>query len=486
MNKILYRKLIRVVLVFNLLIISSCKSFLDIEPVGSLTGEKLFVNVEGYTSAMVGSYNLFAKYHLSQYGLYGELRADNVLLNQTLGAGVLADYNYQSDPTLDLGAVRLIWQDIYETLNNVNNVIEARASLLETFPSSRVNINAVYGEALVLRAMCLFDLSNIYSQTYAYTPDASHLGVPIFTKTPLPGVTTPRSTMKETYGRIIADLKEAQVILSTYGNSKSKIYATADAATALLSRVYLYMQDWDGVISLLEKQELKNKYPLALSADYLNMFMGVAQRTDPSLISSEVIWQLNLNAPASNYLTDILSNPETFYVYPHATYRTLFENNDIRYKQFVANPRNPNMFYTIKYGKADEVVRANWPVNFKMFRSAEIYLNLAEAYYHKQQYELAANQIKVVRARAYNVTPVNITLSSTDPVALLQQIKLERRKELGFENQRIFDIMRYKENLNRSECNSTTCTLSFPNNKFVLPIPEMEILANPLIKQNPL
>ncbi|RZK77164.1 MAG: RagB/SusD family nutrient uptake outer membrane protein, partial [Pedobacter sp.] len=325
----------------------------------------------------------------------------------------------------------------------------------------------------------------IYGQTYAYTPDASHLGVPIFTQTPAAGVASKRASMKDTYARIIADLKEAQTLLATRTVSKTKIYASADAATALLSRVYLYMQDWDGVIGLLENQELKNKYPLAPSADYLNMFMGVAQRTDPTLISSEVVWQLNLNAPASTYLTDILSNPETFYVYPHATYRTLFENTDIRSKQFVANPRNPNMFYTIKYGKADEVVRANWPVNFKMFRSAEIYLNLAEAYYHKQQYELAANQVKVVRARAYNVTPADITLSSADPVALLQQIKLERRKELGFENQRIFDIMRYKENLNRTECNSNTCTLTYPNNKFVLPIPDMEILANPTIIQNP-
>jgi hypothetical protein len=120
-----------------------------------------------------------------------------------------------------------------------------------------------------------------------------------------------------------------------------------------------------------------------------------------------------------------------------------------------------------------------------MFRSAEIYLNLAEAYYHKQQFEAAATNIKTVRARAYNVEASTINLPFNDPAALLQQIKLERRKELGFENQRIFDIMRYKDNLTRTECNSTTCTLTYPNNKFVLPIPEMEILANPLIKQNP-
>ena len=483
MNNILHIKLVRMALVFALLIISSCKSFLEIEPVGSLTGEKLFTNVEGYNSALVGSYSLFAKYHLSQYGLYGELRGDNVLLNQTLGAGVLAEYNYESDPALSLDAVRVIWENIYETLNNVNNVIESRASLLEAFPAYKGNINTVYGEALVLRAMCFFDLANVYGQTYAYTTDASHLGVPIFTKTPLPGVTTPRSTMKETYARIITDLKEAQVVLSTYSNSKSKIYVSADAAKTLLSRVYLYMQDWDGVIGLLENQALKNKYPLVSSAGYLNMFMG---SNTPTSISSEVIWQLNLNATATAYLTDILSNPETFYVYPHATYRALFDNSDVRSQQFIASTRTPNTYYTIKYGKADDVVRANWPVNFKMFRSAEIYLNLAEAYYHKQQYELAANNIKVVRGRAYNVAPETITLSSADPAVLLQQIKLERRKELGFENQRIFDIMRYKENLNRTECNSNTCTLTYPNNKFVLPIPAMEIVANPLIEQNPL
>lgn len=486
MRKLLHIRVIRVVLVCAMLIISSCKSFLDIEPVGSLTGEKLFTNVEGYTSAMVGSYSLFARYHFSQYGLYGDLRGDNVFLNQTLGGGVLAEYNYQSDATADLSAVRLIWQNIYETLNNVNNIIEARPSLLEAFPGSTANIERIYGEALVLRAMCFFDLANIYSQTYSYSADASHLGVPVFTQTPLPRVNTPRSTIKETYARIIEDLKEAQKILSARNISKSKIYVSADAATALLSRVYLYMEDWDAVIGLLENQELQNKYPLSTSAAYLNMFIGVAQRTDPALISPEVIWQLNLNTTTTSFLTDALSNPETIYVYPTATYRSLFESSDVRAQQFVANPRIPSLFYTKKYGKTDDVVFANWPVNFKMFRSAEIYLNLAEAYYHKQQYELAASNIKVVRGRAYNVAPETITLSTADPAALLQQIKLERRKELGFENQRIFDIMRYKENLNRTECNSATCILTYPNNKFVLPIPDMEIQANPLIKQNPL
>lgn len=486
MNKILH-KLIRTVLVCTLLIISSCKSFLDIEPVGSLTGDKLFTNVEGYTSAMVGSYSLFTKYHLAQYGLYGELRGDNVLLNQTLGVGVLAEYNYQSDPTLDLSMVRRIWQDIYETLNNVNNVIESRESLLESFPGSKANIERIYGEALVLRAMCFFDLANVYSQTYAYTPDASHFGVPIFTKTPLPGVTTARSTLKETYERIIADLKEAQVILSANSVSRSKIYASTDAATALLSRVYLYMQDWDAVIGLLENQRLKNKYPLASASNYMNMFIGEEQRANPELISSEVIWQLNLNlnSTSTSYLSGIFSNPESFYVYPHANYRALFESTDIRSQQFKVNPLNASVFYSLKYAKSDNTLPANWPVNFKMFRSAEIYLNLAEAYYHKQQFEAAATNIKTVRARAYNVEASTINLPFNDPAALLQQIKLERRKELGFENQRIFDIMRYKDNLTRTECNSTTCTLTYPNNKFVLPIPEMEILANPLIKQNP-
>lgn len=466
-----------------MLVVGCGKSFLEIDPVGSLTGDKLFSDVEGYQSSLAGAYSLFAKYHLGQYGLYGEIRSDNILIRENLAASVLEEYNYASAAENALGMGAGIWRSIFETLNNVNNIIEAKDQLLKDFPNQKDLINATYGQALVLRAMCHFDLSNVFSQHYTYTADGSHLGTPILLTTPYPGTAVKRATIKETYQQIVADLTEADKLLAGT-STRSKIYASSEAAKALLSRVYLYMEDWQGVIDQATPLVTSNKYPLTAAKDYLNMFIEPGQRLSFNTIHPEVIWQLNLSTNSSSFLTLLFSDRANFMAYPNKDFMALFESSDWRGIQFQSTEQ-AGVYYNLKYALPPGSLENEWPVNYKMFRSAELYLNLAEAYFHKQQYQAAAEQIKIVRARAYNTPVKDIEVAFTDPQQLLAQIKLERRKELCFENQRIYDIMRYKENLNRTDCNAATCQLNYPNDKFVLPIPQMETDPNPDMQQNP-
>lgn len=470
---------------FSVLLYSSCgKSFLEIDPVGSLTGEKIFTDVVGYEAGLAGAYSLFAKYHLGPYGFYGELRGDNIHLFESQAAGYLLEFNYESDGTAAIGMVAGIWRSIYETLNNVNNIIEARDQLLENFPQRSREIQKIYGQALALRAICHFDLSNVYSQHYTYSANGSHLGLPVLTTTPAPGSSVSRPSIKDTYQQIISDLTQASEILAE-NPTDNKIYVSSDAAKALLSRIYLYMENWDSVIAQANPLLESNKYPLTAAANYVNMFTDPSQRKTYSSIDKEVIWQLNLLQNSSTYLTNIFSEKNNFIAYPHKSYVGLFEDSDFRKQQFESSTRQAGVFFSVKYGLQEGTLADQWPINFKMFRSAELYLNLAEAYFHKQQYAQAEEQLRILRARAYDLSPDAVAIDYSTPAQLLDQIKLERRKELGFENQRIFDIMRYKENLNRTDCQSNTCQLSYPNDKFILPIPQMEIDANPAMQPNP-
>lgn len=141
----------------------------------------------------------------------------------------------------------------------------------------------------------------------------------------------------------------------------------------------------------------------------------------------------------------------------------------------------------MKNAKYDNVTVANAPVTFKVVRSAELLLNRAESYYFKQQYDLAVEDLKAIRARAHDIPSSSVVVSYTSNEDLLEQIRLERRKELGFEGQRIYDIMRYKQSLNRgAACNSSLCTLNYPSDIFILPIPKRELDANDLILPNPI
>ena len=68
---------------------------------------------------------------------------------------------------------------------------------------------------------------------------------------------------------------------------------------------------------------------------------------------------------------------------------------------------------------------------------------------------------------------------------LLEEIFLERRKELAFEGFLFFDLMRYHKNVDRnSGCISAVCSLLYPSDYFVLPFPESSITLNENMKQN--
>ncbi|MNL62487.1 SusD family protein [compost metagenome] len=101
-----------------------------------------------------------------------------------------------------------------------------------------------------------------------------------------------------------------------------------------------------------------------------------------------------------------------------------------------------------------------------------------------QRYTEAAADLSIISNRAHPDRAITITYTST--ADLYKQIADERNRELCFENHRFFDIIRRKENLLRGgDCNSNVCGLTYPNNKFVLPIPTKEVEANKGMIQNP-
>ena len=70
--------------------------------------------------------------------------------------------------------------------------------------------------------------------------------------------------------------------------------------------------------------------------------------------------------------------------------------------------------------------------------------------------------------------------------SLIDLIRLERVKELCFEGHNFFDITRWKQNLVRERSTtSTTKSIAYPSDYFVLPIPQDELYANTSMQPNP-
>ena len=466
-----------------LVLLGACsKDFLEKQPIGRISKNLLLEDPDGLKIALNGSYNRVVYYYVREFGAYGDVAGGDLLRFEKAGSGTFplrSEYNFQSARDEDAATVGHIWLNIFEALNNVNNVINAIPTVKEKYPSQARQLDSLSAQALVLRAMCHFDLAKAYAQSYNYTSDASHLGVPVLTKTPSPGVPVVRKSMKETYDVITADLLAALPLLKKYYNNNRAV-VSYQAAWAFLSRLNLYRDNWDETINWSDSIIQKGGFTLTPHDKYAEMFYTIKP-------SNETIWQLIAIEPGM--VNTIFSDTTSFNYYPSKALTSLYDAADIRlssaYFPFPTHSPHKDKMVTTKYGYIKPVEKT--PFSIQLYRLSEIYLNRAEALWHKGRYDDAAADLKLIVQRAHPNTTVEITYTS--PADLFKQISDERRRELAFEGHRLFDIARRHESIVRvGDCaDPSTCTftLTYPNNRFVLPIPGKELDANRAMQPNP-
>lgn len=127
------------------------------------------------------------------------------------------------------------------------------------------------GENYYLRALSYFLLVNEFAQPYSNNP-TQNPGLPLKLNTGITDEDMPksRSTVAEVYEQVVNDLKDAitYMTLPAGMSSKSNIYATKEAAEALLARVYLYMDNWDGAWQMANNVITSGKYELERGERY--------------------------------------------------------------------------------------------------------------------------------------------------------------------------------------------------------------------------
>jgi hypothetical protein len=250
-----------------------------------------------------------------------------------------------------------------------------------------------------------------------------------------------------------------------------------------MARVALYAKDYTTAISMANT--VITQFPLASRANYPGIWND--SRFD------EVIWSIQNNtgdpgAPSPS--ADIMSfrfDRSSFNAHP-SLINLYDKTNDIRFNTFyfVRNTQGGVDNYGVKKFQGKGTASDNL-VNFKVFRTSEMYLIRAEAYAQTSR-PAEANQdlsaLKTARINGY----VHIPLVGQQ---LLDEIQNERRRELAVEGHRWFDLKRTTRILNRPITGTgnpnPNVKTSLPANspKWVWPIPEVERRANPDFEQNP-
>lgn len=210
----------------------------------------------------------------------GEYAGDNMMIR---GSSTDAFYEFISFArTPNNGRLTTFWNSSYKAIAQASNAIK----LLEEGKSAEIDQSI--GECYYIRGLMYFYLVRAYGKPYYQNP-TTNLGVPIVNGTPddvfgdlnLPD----RSTVKETYDQVIADLKKAESLMTL---SKTSIYGTKEAAQALLSRVYLYMS---GTYSAPNAEFAK------LAVEYADKVIGSNKY---SLLSREQSMKYNTLKPEDN------------------------------------------------------------------------------------------------------------------------------------------------------------------------------------------
>ncbi|MCQ2164710.1 MAG: RagB/SusD family nutrient uptake outer membrane protein [Bacteroidales bacterium] len=474
------------------IVLSGC-SYLKVESIGKSTIATFFEDVSGLKAAGEGLHKTMIDLYDDVVLRCAEMGGD-MLNENAVNADEGMDRYFNFTLTADYNATypRTAWATGYVVVTNANNILQYGPELLKKNPSSAAEINKIMAYALFARALAVFQICNLYAQPWSYTSDASHLGVPVVTSIPGFDEMIPRKTVAEVYEQVESDLLEALRIFNEIAGGeensvKDCYHVSGIACEALLARFYLYKNDWAEAEKWSRK--VMDKVELSPRDEYVAMY-----RTSQDVPGKESILRLNCYNKSSS-MRAFYDPTALMKFYPDPVVYKWFDVDDVRKELLTYVAEECEADY---YGKSFSAVCKYLPLksitdemkrvpDLFVLRVSEMYLIHAEALVKGTGANLpgAVADLTWLLARAKGCGVDDITISYSDRQSVLDLIDLERRRELGYEGHRQFDLLRTGRDLVRSSTsNAMTKTLKYPAYNYILPIAQMEMQANDKMEQN--
>lgn len=253
----------------------------DIErlPYTSLPAETVTNDPDGSLEGLMNGLYAQLKHWADPMHRCGEYAGDNMMIRGTSTDAFYQFISYARTP--ENYRLQNFWDYSYKGIAQASNIIK----MIPEGQSTEVDTNL--GECYFVRGMLYFYLCRAYGRPYYQNPE-TNLGVPLVNGTPedVLNMTLPdRATVKETYEQVISDLEKSINLISV---NNGPIFASKEAAWALLSRVYLYMSGtWEN----------PNTEYARLSVEYADKVINSGTY---SLLSREDFMKYNTFKPESN------------------------------------------------------------------------------------------------------------------------------------------------------------------------------------------
>jgi hypothetical protein len=441
---------------FLLLLQNSCERFVQVElPPSRLTADDIF---EETSSA-----------HAAMLAIYAGMRDQGILHDMSRFMGLYADeldyYGTSTTPTTfytnsllpSEPYVSSWWNNAYYLIYSANNLLEKTATSINLDDDVKAQLT---GEALFVRAYLHFYLVCLYGD------------IPYITTTDyLENQDAKRQPESEVFDLLTGDLTEAATLLEDNYPSPDRTRPNKAVVMALLSRVYLYREEWQNAVDAASYViNLSDLYPWETDLDKVflkesttTLWQWAVKYTDGN--THEGSQFIFTTAPPSNV----------------ALTRKLVESfnpSDLRRVHWIkeVSDGTQSWYHAYKYKE-----RSNTSPTKEytiLFRMGELYLNRAEAFAQLENLTSARQDLNVIRERAGLDASEAVTREE-----LLEEIYNERTHELFTETgHRFFDLKR----TGRLDNELTPLKPGWNTTDRLLPIPENELLLNPdLNPQNP-
>ncbi|WP_299619998.1 RagB/SusD family nutrient uptake outer membrane protein [uncultured Tenacibaculum sp.] len=469
-------KYISILVIIMLMTYSCSDNFLEPAPVGTPNGETFYSNDDELELGVINMYDGIQGInstssndnHSIQVEFYvTEMRSDNTQTKSSEGeAAQFENYTIEANN----GIVEDYYRSFYNIIFRANIILENLDN------ATAANRSRFEGEAKFVRAYAYFNLVRLYGD------------IPLIEGVIAPGdkeVQFTRRPKSDIYNLIESDLNRA---IETLENG-SKNRASRAAAQTLLAKVYMTTENK----RYLEAQQLCEvvmNSGFSLESNFKDIFFNEG--------NNEIIFSIG-------YIGDDAQNSQNFsaewlnavgrtsgvnYVTPDAKAALDNFGGDRTQFSYRVDQAQPTRFQVVKYIPDGDATLGIDPTSSNptqagndwiVLRYADVLLLHVEAIMGastETSVPAALASFQLVRNRAGLTTPVT-TITKDD-------LLLERRVELAFENHRLFDLLRFNKAQETLSAFSSSIGASFSATDLLLPIPQREVnLGGGVLNQNP-
>lgn len=484
----------------GLLVLTGCAKFLEEDPKSLIASTNFYKTNADAISAINGAYtamrpDVTAAFHVTWIN---EVTSDDA----TLGGTALGERLELSNQvyTAQHQFIQGIWNTAYNVINRANSVL---ANVDSAFVSPKL-CRRLYGEARFLRAFYYFRLVRLYGDVPLLLEPSSSTNL-------YPS----RTDSKEIYQQIIKDLQYAEIHLDekyAHNDPLNGGRATIGAAKALLGHVYVTMAGyplndtgkWQAAANKLnEVISERNRYGYEFMPAYSDIFNRSKKNSNTELIfyysgtsgvASALLAYTRMQYWYWSFRTIIPTKEVTNRLYEPADQRRLVNMGKKSGTQLLPITNASGSVVIAKYAGPELTNNADSDHDYPAIRYSDVLLLYAESLIELGgNSNLDAASVIINQIRLAHGGSALAALSYTNQADLRAKLRIERRKELLFENHRRYDLIRwgsFVQTLKASmadEHNRPIEEYNYINdNMLLLPLPYNDFIANPNLRpQNP-